>query len=169
MNKTISFAILLAALIALSVPAPAMAMKHMSMHQQGEGHGNLMEPGGMGDMMGMCSEHVDKMGLSDDQTAKMKPLHREMQKKHARFLADQKIAEIELAEIMEVKDFDLEQADGAVKKIAGIKTAHHLEMLTTMKEMRTILTEQQYKEMKKMMSAKMVGKKPVKKHVKKHK
>ena len=121
----------------------------------------------MGDMMGMCIEHADKMGLTDDQIAKMKPLHREMQKKQARFKADRKIAEIELMEIMEVKDFDLEKASAAVKKIEEIKTAHHLEMLKAMKEMRTILTDEQFKKMKKMMSMKTGEKKPAKKMMKK--
>jgi Spy/CpxP family protein refolding chaperone len=105
----------------------------------------------MGDMMGMCIANADKIGLTDDQITKMKPIHREMQKKQARFKADLKIAEIELMEIMEVKDFDLEKANAAVKKIAEIRTAHQLEMLKAMKEMRTILTDEQFAKMKKMM------------------
>jgi len=87
-------------------------------------------------------------------------VHREMQKKDARFKADLKIAEIELMEIMEVKDFDIEQAGSAVKKIAEIKTAHHLEMLKAMKEIRTILTDEQFKKMKKMMCMKTHEEKP---------
>ena len=70
-------------------------------------------------------------------------------------------------EIMEVKDFDLEKAGSAVKKIADIKTAHHLEMLKAMKEMRTILTDEQFKKMKKMMPMKRGEKKPAKKMMKK--
>jgi len=99
------------------------------------------------------------MGLTDDQLMKMKPIHSEMQKKQARFKADQKIAEIELMDIVEVKDFNLEKASAAVKKIEGIKTAHHLEMLKAMKEMRTILTDEQFKKMRKMMSMKPDDKK----------
>jgi Spy/CpxP family protein refolding chaperone len=70
-------------------------------------------------------------------------------------------------EIMEVKDFDIEQAGSAVKKIAEIKTAHHLEMLKAMKEIRTILTDEQFKKMKKMMSMKTNEKKPSKGMMKK--
>jgi Spy/CpxP family protein refolding chaperone len=73
-----------------------------------------------------------------------------MKKKQARFKADLKIAEIELTEIMDVKDFDMEKANFAAKKIAEIQTTHHLEMIKAMKEMRTILTDEQYKKMKKM-------------------
>ena len=90
-----------------------------------------------------------------------------MQKKEARFKADLKIAEIDLMEIMEVKDFDLERAGSAVKRIADIKTAHHLEMLKAMKEIRTILTDEQFKKMKKMMCMKMDEKRPAKKMMKK--
>jgi Spy/CpxP family protein refolding chaperone len=107
------------------------------------------------------------MGLTDDQVMKMKPVHSEMQKKQARFKADLKIAEIELMEIMEVKDFDLEKANSAVKKIEDIKTAHHLEMLKAMKEMRTILTDEQFKKMQKMMPMKTGEKKPAKRMMKK--
>jgi Spy/CpxP family protein refolding chaperone len=145
-------------------------MKDMPMKGHGEGHGQMMGMGHMdrmGDMMGMCIEHADKMGLTDDQVMKMKPVHSEMQKKQARFQADRKIAEIELREIMEVKDFDLEKANAAVKKIEDIKTAHHLEMLKAMKEMRTNLTDEQFVKMKKMMSMKMGEKKPAKKMMKK--
>jgi Spy/CpxP family protein refolding chaperone len=158
-------------LLALSVPVPAFSeMMDMSMKEHQEGHGQMMEMCNMdkmGDMVGMCIEHADRMGLSDDQIMKMKPVHREMQKKQARFKADLKIAEIDLMEIMEVKDFELERASAAVKKIADIKTAHHLEMLRAMKEIRTVLTDEQFKKMKKMMCMKMDEKKPAKKMMKK--
>lgn len=159
--KTIYSRILAAAaLLAFSAPLPAFSqMKDMPMKEYGHGHGygQMMEMAHMdkmGDMMGMCIEHADKMGLSDDQIGKMKPAHREMQKKQLRFKADVKIAEIELMEIMEVKDFDLEKANASVKKIADIKTAHHLEMLKHMKEIRSMLTDDQFKNMKKMMPIK---------------
>jgi Spy/CpxP family protein refolding chaperone len=121
----------------------------------------------MGNMMGLCIEQADKMGLTEDQIMKMRPLRNEMQKKQARFMADLKIAEIELMEIMEVKDFDLEKAGLAVKKIAEIKTAHQLEMVKAMKEMRDILTDEQFKKMKQMMPMKTGGKKPAKRMMKK--
>jgi Spy/CpxP family protein refolding chaperone len=154
-----------------AVPAFSQTMD-MPMKGHGEGHGQMMETCNcnmdkMGGMTGMCIEHAAMMGLTDDQIMKMKPVHREMQKKDARFKADLKIAEIELMEIMEVKDFDIEQAGSAVKKIAEIKTAHHLEMLKAMKEIRTILTDEQFKKMKKMMSMKTNAKKPSKGMMKK--
>jgi Spy/CpxP family protein refolding chaperone len=159
------------ALLAFSVPMPGFSqMKDMSMKGHGEGHGQMMQMGNMdkmGDMMGMCIQNADKIGLTDDQVMKMKPVHREMQKKQARFKADLKIAEIELMEIMEVKDFDLEKANSAVKKIEEIKTAHHLEMAKAMKEMRTIFTDEQFKKMKKMMPMKADENKLEKKMMKK--
>ncbi len=168
---SISIIVAAVALMAFSFPVPAFSqMKDMSMKGHGEGHGRMMEMGTMekmGDMMGMCMQHADMMGLTDDQVMKMKPVHTEMQKKQARFKADKKIAEIELMEIMEVKDFDLEKASAAVKNIADIKTTHHLEMLKAMKEMRTILTDEQFKKMQKMMPMKADAKKPAMKTMKK--
>jgi len=148
-------------LLALSIPLPASA--------------EMMDMDKMGDM-GMCIDHAEMMGLTDDQIMKMKPRHSEMQKKHARYKADKTIAEIELMDVMDVKDFDLEKARSAVKKIAEIKTAHKLEMLKSMKEMRTMLTEEQFKAMKKMMMKmgeepmmmKMGEKEPMKMKMDKH-
>ena len=150
--------ILLSLLFTVVFAVPAFSeMKDMPMKGHGEGHGQMMEMDHM-DMMGgdmMCMEHAKKMGLTDDQMEKMKPLHSEMQKKQIRSKADLKIAEIELKEIMEVKDFDLDKATAAVKKIEDMKTARHLEMLKAMKDMRAILTDEQFKNMQKMMSMKM--------------
>ena len=174
MNTIYSKIMVGAALLALSVPAPAFAqMKDMSTKHHRPVHGQMMDMGQMGhmdrmgDMMGMCLEHADKLGLTDDQITKMKPAHTEMQKQQARFKADLTIAEIELADIMDVKDFDMEKASAAVKKIEGIKTAHHLEMLKNMKEVRTNLTDEQFKNMKKIMPMKAGMKKPLKKMMKK--
>lgn len=145
-------------LLLLTATVPAFSqMSDMSMKERGMGHGPTMHMGPMdkmGDMSGMCLEHAEKMGFSDDQLVKMKTIHSEMQKKQARFKADVKIAEIELMEILDEKDFNLEKASAAVGKIEGIKTAHHQEMLKAMKEVRTLLTDEQFKKMKKMMSMK---------------
>ena len=160
--KKILFSLLLVAVFAVPVFAQ---MKDMPMMGQGERHGQMMGMGNM-DMMGgdmMCMEHMQHMGLTDEQMAKMKPLYREMQKKHIRFKADEKLAQIDLEEIMELKDFDLDKARAAVKKIGDMKTAHHLEMLKAMKEMRSILTDEQFKNMHKMCMMKMGGKKHGKK------
>ncbi len=149
--------IVLALLLTVVFALPAFSqMTEMSIkeHQEeghGPGHGPMM---GMGKMTGMCIEHADKFGLTDDQITKLKPLHREMQKRQLRFKADLNIAEIDLMEIMEVKDFDLDKANSAVKKIAEMKTAHQLEMLKSMKEIRSILTDEQFKKMKRMMFTK---------------
>lgn len=170
-KQYLSSIVAVAALIAICVPMPAFSqMKNMPIKEHSVGHGQMMEMdhmNKMGDMMDMCAEHAEKLGLTDVQMATMKPIHREMQKKQVRFKADVKIAELELMEIMEVKDFDLEKANYAVKKIAEIKTAQHLEMVKAMKEVRTILTDEQFNKMKKMMAMKKGDKKPAKKMMKK--
>jgi Spy/CpxP family protein refolding chaperone len=151
-----------AALLALSAPVPAFSqMMDKPMKEHRGRHGQMMEMGHM-DMMGMCIEHADKMGLTNDQILKMKPIQGEMQKNKALFKADMKIAQRELMAIMEVKNFDLEKAGASVKKIAEIKTAHHLEMLKSMKEMRTILTDEQFTKMKERMSIHTGSEKPTK-------
>jgi Spy/CpxP family protein refolding chaperone len=158
--------IVLALLLTIFLAAPAFSqMMDMPMMEHRNGPGMMGDMGGMGMLgmmgdMGMCLKHAEMMGLTDDQMNKMKPLHFEMQKKQARYKADLKIAMIELMEIMEVKDFDMEKATAGVKKIEGIKTAHHLEMFKAMKEMRTNLTDAQFEKMKKMMLMEMGESKP---------
>ena len=177
---SISLMMAVVALLAFGAPVPGFSQtKDMSMRGHGEGHGQMMGMGnhgqmmGMGnmdmmdDMMGMCTQYPDKMGLTDDQIMKMRPLNIEMQKKQARFKADLKIAQLELMEIMEVKDFDLDKANAAVKKIGDIRTSHQLEMVKAMKEMRTILTDEQFKNAQKMMPMNMGEKKPAKRMMKK--
>jgi Spy/CpxP family protein refolding chaperone len=167
--------VLLTMCMALVLASPAFAqMKDMPMEHRGPGHMDMCNmctmhgPGdGMGDMMSKCLEHADKLGLSEEQINKIKPIHREMHKKQIRFKADLEIAEIELKEIMEVKDFDLEKATAGVKKIEEIKTAQHLEMLKSMKDVRSILTDEQFKKMHKMMHMKMECNKPAKSTMKK--
>lgn len=166
-----SMMVTVAAAALLGIGSPELALSQMASmgYGQGHAHGQAMGMGPMdrmGDMMGTCLANADKMGLSDDQLAKLKPLHNEMQKKQARFKADLKIAELELMEIMEVKDFDLEKASAATQKIEGIKTAHHLEMLKHMKEIRSSLTDEQFSKMKKAMPMKAGMKKPLKRAIK---
>jgi Spy/CpxP family protein refolding chaperone len=60
-------------------------------------------------------------------------------------------------EIMDVKDFNLDKANSAVKKMADIKTAYELEKLKSMQEMHKMLTEEQFKKMKKMMMSMKMG------------
>jgi Spy/CpxP family protein refolding chaperone len=144
---------LLLAALACSVPASTHAMDaHMAeckdcmTRKPGMGQTDRM-----GEMMGMCLANADKIGLSDEQSKKITPIHREMQKRMFRFNADLKIAEMDQMEIMEVKDFDLNKAIAAVRKVADLKTAHHVEMLKAMKEVRTTLTDEQFGKLKSIM------------------
>ena len=164
--------LLLATMLTVVCAAPAFAqMGDMEMKGARHGHGQHMEMGSMdqmSDMMGMCLKHADKLGLSDDQADRFAAIHRVMEKKHVRFSADEKLAEMDLMEIMEVKDFDLVKAGAAAQKVSDLKMAHHLEMLKAMREVRGLLTDDQFKKMKKMMPA-MAEAKESRKMVKKHK
>ena len=166
---------LVAVCFAVVLASPVFAqMKDMPMEHRGPGHMEMCDMCGMdgrGDMMGgmmdKCLQMADKLGLSDEQINKIKPIHRDMKKKQVRFKADLELAQIELKEIMEVKDFDLEKANAQVKKIGDMKTTHHLDMLKSMKEVRSILTDEQFKKMHKMMHTRMEECKPPKKMPKK--
>jgi Spy/CpxP family protein refolding chaperone len=161
---------LLALLMTTVFAVPAFAqMDGMEGKGHKDGHGPKMEMGNldqMGDMVDMCAQHADKLGLTDEQGARFKAIHRTLEKKQVRARADQKIAQIELMEILEVKDFDIDKANAAVQKISDIRTTQHLEMLKSMKDVRSMLTDEQFQKMKKMMPMMMdhKGKKMMKKH-----
>ncbi|NTV15222.1 MAG: hypothetical protein HGA96_15025 [Desulfobulbaceae bacterium] len=106
------------------------------------------------EIMGACIEFAYEMGLADDQILKMKPVYSEIQKKQARSKANLKITEIELMEIMEAKNFDIQKAISVVNKNASLKKELHYEMLKSMQELRAILTDQQYKEVCKILPKK---------------
>ena len=174
--KKILTALLLTAVFA--VPAFAdMHGKEMKEHKECACHEQKIGMHGMhrrGDMLGMLIKHADKVGLTDDQVVKLKAIHRGMEKKKIRFEADMKLSLIDLKEIMEVKDFDLEKANAAVQKISDLKRDQHLEMLKSLKDVRSILTDEQFKKIKEMRHRmwevkKPEGKKPdMKKHKEQH-
>lgn len=99
----------------------------------------------MEDMVNMCLAHAGMMGFDNEQMAKVRPIRRDMQRKQIQYKSQLKLAEMDLAEIMEVKDFDLNKASAAVKNIADIKARYHLEMLKHMKDVRSIMTDSQFK------------------------
>jgi len=72
--------IVLSVLLTVIFAAPAFSqMMDKSMKGHGEGQRQMMEMGKMdkmGDMMNMCINHPDMIGLTDDQIMKIKPLHR---------------------------------------------------------------------------------------------
>jgi Spy/CpxP family protein refolding chaperone len=155
-----------ALLMTLVFTVPAFAKtpdKEMREHKNCECCEHKMGMPGMhkrGDMLGMLIKHADKVGLSGEQVVKLKAVHRSMQKKSIQLDADMKLARIDLKEIMEVKDFDLEKANAAVQKISDIKKDQHLEMLKSMKDVRSILTDEQFKKIKEMKHRMWEGKKP---------
>ena len=162
--KKVLFTMLLTAVFAVPAysqmkdkPAKATECKECNLQKPDMGHMDMM-----GDMMGMCIKNADKIGLSEEQKKKITPLHQEMQKKQIRFQADLKIAHLEMKEIMEPKDFDLEKATAAAKKTEEMKTAYHVEMLKSMKEVRSVFTEEQYKKLRAMMHMNMEAGKPAK-------
>lgn len=155
---------LLAVVLIAGLAEPALAQMQSSMGtQKGMQHRHMQMSGmsmeGQGEMGGSCLDYADKIGLTDEQLDKLTPIHREMEKKGIQYRADLRIAQIELQEIMEVKDFDLEKADLQVKKIEALRASHHLEMLKLMKEAHSVLTDDQFKKMKRLMR-KNIGKTP---------
>jgi len=155
--------------VAFAVPAFAqMHDKESKGHKECACHEQHMEKRGMhrhGHMLGMLIMHADKFGLSDDQVTKLKGIQRATAKRMIQLEADKKIARIDLMEIMAVKDFDLEKANTVAQKISDIQKDKRLEKLKAIKEVRNVLTDEQFKKTEEMKRKMMGGKKPeMKKH-----
>jgi len=105
MNKLVLSLLLTAVFV-----VPAFSQMSMSMEEHQEGYGQIRELSTTAKVIGMCTEHPDKLALTDERIMKMKSADTEMKKKEARLTAELRIADKELMEIMEVEDFDLEKA-----------------------------------------------------------
>lgn len=161
---------ILALILATALAAPGLAQAEMNMkdYKSANPHAGMGRMGageccvgcgsrgsgmgmGMGrmdkmeDMVNMCLAHAGMMGFDNEQMARVKPVHREMKRKQIQYKSELKLAEMDLAETLEVKDFDLNKASAAVKTIADIKARYHLEMLKHMKDIRSIMTDSQFK------------------------
>jgi len=150
--NSISLMPLMVVFLSLSMIVPVFSQMKGPITEYKEENRRIIGMDNMGDIAAIFIEHADEMGLTDDQILKMEPVQSEMRKKYAQFKVNLKIAETELIETMDVKYFDLKNADSAVIKISEIKIAHRLEMLKAMKEIWAILTDEQFNKIKKMKS-----------------
>lgn len=120
------------------------------------GHGMMKGPmmGGMGaEMMGgpnygkMYMKAIRALNLTPDQKAKAQALHSDYHKKTIRAMADIKIAEIELRDMMSADPASLEKVRAKINEISAKKADLRFSRIKALDEFKKILTPEQKKQL----------------------
>lgn len=126
----------------------------MGSHGHGMMKGPMMWDGGMGGMMGgsnygkMYMKAIRALNLTPDQKAKAQALHSDYHKKTIRAMADIKIAEIELRDIMSADPASLEKVRVKINEISAKKADLRFSRIKALDEFKKILTPEQKKQLK---------------------
>jgi len=149
---------------------PMMCPMMQQMHGQGMQGGQQMMGGEMmGGMMGMRGERMGRhhpwfqhgvslilrnsmrLGLNDQQKAKLNDIRIKYTKDIIRQDAELKIAEIDLDSLLKESEINLQKVKEALKKTEGMETQIRYLRIEALTEARKILTEEQRENLRKMM------------------
>lgn len=116
----------------------------------GAGMGKMMSAGKMG-MMEQRMAHLfyldraDELGLSADQVSKLKTLHTDCRKDNIRTAAEEKIARLDLAELLSGDDWKLKDAEALIRKVQKLEGDIQARHLQAISDARKVLTTEQLK------------------------
>jgi len=140
----------------------SMCPKMQQMHGQGMGGGPQMMAGMMGERMGrshtrfghgvsLILQNSGKLGLTEQQKAKLNDIRRKYTKEIIRQDADAKITEIDLEPLLKEAEINLSKVKEALKKAEGIETQIRYLKIEAFTESRKVLTDEQRATLRKMM------------------
>lgn len=101
----------------------------------------------MCNLLCMSVEYAKSIGLTDAQILKIKPLYIEMETSNKNIKNKLLSLELEISEIMNDKDFDFDKANIVCQNITQLKMINHFQILKYIKEIRSILTSDQFMKM----------------------
>jgi Spy/CpxP family protein refolding chaperone len=85
----------------------------------------------------------DTLGMTDEQSAKMKAINSDLMKKNSVLVGQVNAISKEIGDIMNADDPDLKKAETKVRELEKIRTQIMLNRLSAMKEVGKILTKEQ--------------------------
>lgn len=146
-----------------SAPGSMPQMMGPGMMEHGMMGPGMMDPGmmdhgmmGAGMMrMGMMDgpmahsfylDRADELGLSADQVAKLKALQSDSRRDNIRNVAEVKIARMELADLLDDKDWSLNDAEPLIRKVQKLEGDVQVRYLQAMSGARKVLTAEQLKQ-----------------------
>ncbi len=140
---------------------PCMAAKTSGTMPQmmGKGMGDMMDAGmpkmmGAG-KMGMMKQRmahmffldrIDELGLTPEQTNKLKALHSECRRDNIRNSAEAKIARLELTDLLAANDWSLKDVEPRVRKVQKLEGDIQVRHLKALSDARKVLTPEQLKQ-----------------------
>jgi len=119
---------------------------HPPMGGKGMGTGGMKGPGGGGHpgMMFSPSFLKDELKLSDDQIDKFKKVRNDYERESIRRGADIKIAEMDLWDLFDKKDFTADQIEKKVREVEAKKTDLRVFRFKQLSTVKSILTPEQF-------------------------
>lgn len=130
--------------------------------QMQSGHGGM---GAMGGMMGdpadrplitMMLHHRAELGLSADQVSRLETLRGDFAREAIRRGADIRIAELDLATLLEQDPVDLAKVEAKVREIAQLRADLRIARLRTVEQGKAVLTAEQRTRLQAMLSGGMM-------------
>ncbi len=121
-------------------------MEHRDMMQGMHGCGAMMDDDHP------LWKHLMGLGLDDKQKDALQALRSRTMKEMIKKSADEKIADIELQDLLAKDSVDMKAVETAVKKRESLKTEMFLAHIRAHEEMKAILTPEQRKQLKEMMA-----------------
>jgi len=101
-----------------------------------------------GPLISIMLDHARELGLTPDQERKLRDLRTEFAKESVRRTADIRVAEIELASLLEQDRWDLTKIEPKVKQIAALQGDLRLARIKTLAAGREVLTAEQVEKLK---------------------
>jgi Spy/CpxP family protein refolding chaperone len=91
-------------------------------------------------------DRADELGLSADQSAKLKALQSDSRRDNIRNAAEVKIARLELADLLDGKDWSLKDAEPLIRKVQKLEGDIQVRYLHAMSGAQKVLTAEQLKQ-----------------------
>lgn len=107
----------------------------------------------MGPMAHTPANYKSALGLSDEQWAKLKPLQLEYKKTTIRQAAKIRIAEVELYDMTDHRDFDMDKATAKIKEIEDLKAQLAITRYEMLRKTGAIVTDAQFEKLLQMIPA----------------
>ncbi|MGQ9632266.1 MAG: Spy/CpxP family protein refolding chaperone [bacterium] len=143
MRKLFAICLVLSvALLVMSGISPAQLKKEIM--KASPGWLTVGSPGYINFLLKFAGE----LGLSADQTSKLKSISAAFEKEAAKINADIRVAEIELREALDKKDVNLSDVESIIKKSESLRSQLRLSMIKSQVEARSLLTDEQFEKLK---------------------
>jgi Heavy-metal resistance len=94
-------------------------------------------------LISLMLDHKDELALTPDQTTRLETLRQDFTRESIRRDADIRIAEMDLAALLEQPSLDMAKVEGKVRELAKLRADLRIERIRTVEQGRALLTPEQ--------------------------